>query len=492
MAYCQRLIAALLAALLAYTPTAWAAYATAPTPAGFGGVPGAWTVAAKPGDVTFQNLLKKAPFTPKDYGGSVAKLGSGYRYGTLARSTAATIVSLHPALRVGAGIAMWIGLAKLQWNASSATWEQEVTGEIPPDGGVYTAAFVINPGTQYYSKDAVCAAILAKFIAIGGVGEGCGAQRRAFVESCGVLVPSVAVIRVEGGSNGFGQCSPSQYLYPYTRAGDACPGGGAPPCPTVSYEPITPSQAATRLSQEPMPSTVPIELPPDTPLPIEGEPVNNPGPGTDMTPQTTRIPVGSPVPQADGTYKQPYVDIVPFPSPGDPWRVDVRPGDKVTTDGAPLPDPVPVKPGDPAPLPGTPPAVDPNDPNAKQRDPALQSLCEKHPGIAACAPYEPPPQPKDPVDPCLEHPERIGCLPPGELAPEQVANEDKQITLTPDGGWGSAGVCPPPRQITLAGGLSFQIPLDLLCDFARMIRPLIVAMAYLGAAMMLVGAARRE
>ncbi len=429
----KRLIAAILAALFAYTPTAWAAYATAPTPGGFGGSPGAWKVAAQAGDTTFQNLLKKAPFIPKDYGGTVAKMGSGFRYGTAARSVAAGIISLHPALRIAAGVAMWIGIAKLIYNSSTGQWEEEVQGVMDPDGGVYTTNFA--PGT-FYSRLEACDAVLQKskpLVAAGCVG------RTAVLNSCGPLTDPRIVIVHQGGVSGYGACPDAAYTYTYTRTADGCPGGGAPPCPTSEYVPITPEQAAAKLAQSPMPSSVPLELPPGTELPIEGEPVNNPGPGTNMTPQAVRVPVGDPVPQPDGTYKQPYVDIVPSPTPDQPWRVDVKPGDKTTTDGAPLPEPAPVKPTDPDPDPTAPPTYDPNDPTTKVRDPALQDLCEKHPGIAACAPYEKPPEPKDPIDPCVEHPDTLGCMPPGELTAEQVPNEDKQITLAPDGVWGPAG-----------------------------------------------------
>lgn len=487
MAYRQRLIAAFLALMFAYTPYGWAAYATAPTPAGFAGSPGAWKVAAQTGDTTFQNLLKKAPFIPKDYGGTVAKLGSGYRYGTLARAAAAGIISLHPALRIGAGIAMWIGLAKLIFNESTGQWEQEVTGTFEPDGGIYTTNYA--PGT-FYSRQEACEAVLSKFKTTLPA-TGC-AGRTGSLDYCGPLSDPRVIVRGSGGVGAYGVCDDSQYVFAYTRTAEGCPGGGAPPCPSVSYEPITPEQAALKLQQHPMPPSVPMELPPGTELPIDGEPVNNPGPGTNMTPQAVRVPVGQPVPQPDGTYKQPYVDIIPAPTPDQPWRVDVQPGDKTTTDGSPLPEPTPVKPTDPDPDPTAPPVYDPNDPSTKVRDPALQDLCEKHPGIAACAPYEKPPEPKDPIDPCVEHPDTLGCMPPGELTAEQVQNEDKQITLAPDGVWGPAGVCPQPRVVTLAGGFQLSIPFTALCSFAEMIRPLVIAMAYLGAALMVVGVGRKD
>lgn len=487
MAHSKRLIAVFLAFMFAYTPYGWAAYATAPTPSGFGGSPGAWKVAAQTGDTTFQNLLKKAPFIPKDYGGTVAKLGSGFRYGTAARAVAAGIISMHPALRVAAGVAMWLGIAKLIYNSSTGQWEQgiEEVG-FPPDGGVYTTNYA--PGT-FYSKAEACDAVLIKSRA--AVASGC-IGRTAVLTKCGD--DRMIDILHQGGVGPYGTCSDTGYSYSWTRASDGCPGGASPPCSTdtTRYEPITPEQAAAKLQTIPMPPSVPLELPPGTELPIEGEPVNNPGPGTNMTPQTVRVPVGDPVPQPDGTYKQPYVDIVPSPTPDQPWRVDVKPGDKTTTDGSPLPEPTPVKPTDPDPDPTAPPTYDPNDPTTKVRDPALQDLCEKHPGIAACAPYEKPPEPKDPIDPCVEHPDTLGCMPPGELTAEQVPNEDKQITLAPDGVWGPAGVCPQPRVVTLAGGFQLSIPFTALCSFAEMIRPLVIAMAYLGAALMVVGVGRKD
>lgn len=472
MAHSKRLIAVFLAFMFAYMPYGWAAYATAPTPAGFGGSPGAWKVAAQTGDTTFQNLLKKAPFIPKDYGGTVAKLGSGFRYGSAARVVAARVLFGHPVLLAGSlGLAAWAALSKVRWDNGTQQWQQIVEDGCTSGCLEYTFATASGWASS-----------------VSGAGSRWVAYSNSVQQDYGYSL------------NG---CGVSTCSFHYTNLWmpEAPPGDGTltqlqtrpGPATSGSYQPIsTPEEFAGLLEPQPMPSSVPLELPPGTELPIEGEPVNNPGPGTNMTPQTVRVPVGDPVPQPDGTYKQPYVDIVPSPTPDQPWRVDVKPGDKTTTDGAPLPEPAPVKPTDPDPDPTAPPTYDPNDPTTKLRDPALQDLCEKHPGIAACAPYEKPPEPKDPIDPCVEHPDTLGCMPPGELTAEQVPNEDREITLAPDGVWGPSGVCPPARVISLAGGFQLSIPFTALCSFAEMIRPLVIAMAYLGAALMVVGVGRKD
>jgi hypothetical protein len=73
-----------------------------------------------------------------------------------------------------------------------------------------------------------------------------------------------------------------------------------------------------------------------------------------------------------------------------------------------------------------------------------------------------------------------------------VPNTNKPLTITMDEGWGPAnGTCPAPRVIALSFA-SIPMPFDLLCQFANGIRPLIIAMAYLGAAFSFIGIGRKD
>jgi hypothetical protein len=122
-----------------------------------------------------------------------------------------------------------------------------------------------------------------------------------------------------------------------------------------------------------MPSTVPLELPYPTPLPIEQpSPWINPTPGENPQSQPLRIPTGQPTPVPNTNpqqYRQPYVDIVPAPTPDSPFRVDVKPGETTSTNPNPVENPTP----------------DAQDKPAEEQD---KSLCEKYPDIAACEKVE--------------------------------------------------------------------------------------------------------
>lgn len=454
MAFGSRLIAVVLAGMFSYMPTAWAFYAQASTPFGFSGSAGNWLYAAKRTDQIIGGIVRQAAASSVNVGGQSVRMAAAYRYGALAGRAAAGIIFAHPGLAIGTavGIAAWLALSKVRWDVPSQTWQKKVESDTsmcpaysgpPPRGSV----IAVPPGGVNLNFQCLS----------------------------------------DGGSQGAGYCGYyDKYAAGYST-GFACDAVAAQPVITVenpTWEPVTQPEFVSRLGSYPMPDTVPQELPEPSPLPIEGDPVLNPSPGTNPQPQPMRVPTGDPVPTANpGEWRTPYTDIVPSPAPSTPWRVDVKPGDIIQTSPTPLPDPTVVDPLAPSP-PGT--VVTPR--TEDQLD-----LCQKYPNSAMCQPPVEAPPVKDPIDLCLEHPEIVACQKLGDVpTPEVIPNDDKQIMLTPDAGWGSAGACPAPRHITLAGGMSFDIPLDLLCDFARMIRPLIVAMAYLGAAMMLVGAARRE
>jgi len=222
---------------------------------------------------------------------------------------------------------------------------------------------------------------------------------------------------------------------------------------------VTPPVEVPAPWPEPQPALQPLSVPPELPeavpmpWPVD-DPVINPGP--DGLPRPLRVPTGDPVPTPDPLkWKQPWVEITPSPTTDNPWRVDVKPGE--TLKDNPTPTPEPYTP-DPAP-----------DPNSTEKPPEQADLCEKHPDIIAC--------------------QKIDL---GTLDPVEPVDDKKTITMSPDAGWGRAGSCPSPRTVNLHGGLTLSIPLDLMCDFATMIRPLILAAAYLGAALMLVGAARKD
>jgi len=96
-------------------------------------------------------------------------------------------------------------------------------------------------------------------------------------------------------------------------------------------------------------------------------------------------------------------------------------------------------------------------------------------------------------DLCKLHPDALACQKLGDIPTQEVIpNEDKQVNLTPDTGWGASdAACPAPRVMTLQGR-SIPFEFDLYCQFARGVRPLFIGFVFLSAALMLVGMARMD
>lgn len=197
----------------------------------------------------------------------------------------------------------------------------------------------------------------------------------------------------------------------------------------------------------PLPDALPQALP--IPLPVE-KPILNPSADPEPKPQPLRVPQGEPQPVPNTSpeqYKTPVVDIVPSPTVDDPWRVDLQPKDVIKNDSTPIPE-------------------GPPDVSAKPED-KTPGLCDMYPDILACAKLE------------LDTPDS-----------DQVREKEIDITLNPDGGWGGgAGSCPAPRHLK---GANVDFDLKGVCDALGMLRPIILAFAWLAAAGILVGASKKE
>lgn len=85
------------------------------------------------------------------------------------------------------------------------------------------------------------------------------------------------------------------------------------------------------------------------------------------------------------------------------------------------------------------------------------------------------------------------CLTERGTMPDAIplVNIEKSVVIAKDAGWGpDTGTCPPPRQIVLSFA-TIPLPLDVLCQFALQIRPFVVGLAYLSAALAFVGLGRK-
>lgn len=201
-------------------------------------------------------------------------------------------------------------------------------------------------------------------------------------------------------------------------------------------------------------------------LPYEAEPIINPSPGPDPQPMPFRIPVGDPIPRVDPDtgridWVQPGLEMQQLGTPADPLRLDTRP---VET-----------------------PVAGPKGEELKPEKPAKPTTGTETPAPGGGgAPLDP-----DKLDPCKLHPDILACQKYGEIKePPKMGEQLIQMDIRPYGG-ASAGSCPAPRQVSFFGR-PLSISYQPICDFATMIRPLIIGLAYLSAALIFVGAARRN
>jgi hypothetical protein len=172
------------------------------------------------------------------------------------------------------------------------------------------------------------------------------------------------------------------------------------------------------------------------PVPIEAPQLN---------PAPVDQPLGEPYidPVTNKTVQQ-RARVTPMPTEDDPFRVQISP---YQADVAPAPAP---QPGDPVPS----------------------------------------PKDEQPKDPCLENPTRVGCLDAG--TPEDSTLETKAIpmTVTPVS-VGGAGSCPPDKTFS-AMGKQMTFSYGAICSGATLMRPIVLALAWLIAAYIVAGSIRES
>ena len=260
---------------------------------------------------------------------------------------------------------------------------------------------------------------------------------------------------------------------------------------TTSFVPINEQEFIDRLKDKPIPQGLPQLLP--IPLPVN-PPVLNPSPTPSNDPNYQPVsvprfvPVGDPYPDPvnPGKWKQPYIEIWPSPTPDSPWRVDVRPREVTNPDSRKMTNPNRdpalkpdyLKPGDtgydPVKDPTSPdydPSKDPNadptkTPKTKEAADKTPLLCEVFPDIAACA-----------------------KLDTAQVVP--IPDKQVDVQITKESGFGNAGSCPAPKTLALKHA-AIEFSYQPYCDFATGIKPLIIALAWLAAAAMVIGVARKD
>lgn len=378
--------AGLLAALVFNFQVALANYAQATPPPG-------WSAPTAGSSATFQSLLNK-PANVQTANGTFesllnkpARIDSAGRISTASSfqsllnrpvsslsSTAPTTLKLagnagrvmagyifmHPAVRIGMGVAALLPLAEIIWDASTNQWRA-----IDPMGDYERRVwFYGQPEPNFTTPDAACNYVYtSRNVAKEGfsfVGSRMTSPERA-----------ICVWR----RNSDGQNVDSVTLDSEVRKGQGCSGGNAGD--GCMGDPLDEEEFARRILNPanqpgwptspgwPFPSSVLDET--GIPVPVD-DPVINPG--SNGKSQPYYIPIGDAVPNpkydpsapqspSNQPWLRPGVVVVPAPVPGDPWRVDVQPVDN------------PPDTKDPGTDPGT---------GGDESD-----LCEKHPDILACA-----------------------------------------------------------------------------------------------------------
>lgn len=102
--------------------------------------------------------------------------------------------------------------------------------------------------------------------------------------------------------------------------------------------------------------------------------------------------------------------------------------------------------------------------------------------------------PEETDDPCLAHPERLGCMEKGEIpAAPDLEGEDKAISIVADSGWGAdTAACPADLTTTTrTGAMLVSFSFKPACDAADTFRPLVIGLAWLAAVLIALGVGRK-
>lgn len=97
------------------------------------------------------------------------------------------------------------------------------------------------------------------------------------------------------------------------------------------------------------------------------------------------------------------------------------------------------------------------------------------------------PTAQDPADPCTSDPSRLGCVKLGDPPDDKIPRNNKTVTFMPEV-IGLGASCPAPVQLPHGQQISYQT----VCDGVVQARPLIIAMGFLMAGGIMLGALRPQ
>lgn len=98
----------------------------------------------------------------------------------------------------------------------------------------------------------------------------------------------------------------------------------------------------------------------------------------------------------------------------------------------------------------------------------------------------------DPKDPCELNPNRVGCLDADTPDAPDINNNDKNISIVPQGGFGSDNAtCPADKTYTLRLMGTITVSWEPICQLASGLRLIVIAMAWVSAILIAIGITKR-
>lgn len=417
------------------------AYVSPSPPPGFGGSPGSWTF-TPPSPAEQVGKIMRGP--GPSVGGAATR--GAFRLGPGAARALAGAGAR--ALIPGVGLALTVAwLASNCFEKQGGQWVRTCGPglEVPPqsDGNEYSIVDDGGGDLWFPTREEACKAFLVRHKAAQPAYT--FPYRSVNGSSCYFDIFQGSSLLQSNASRSMrartSSCPPGWYVTPAGCMFDF-------PKPVVTPEQIEEEMAPKELPQQ-LPPGFPYPLDPTAPFIFEPDTANPPNAQPLRVPQGNPIPIPNTNPQQ---YRQPVTRFTPAPTAQDPFRLDARPEDLTSTSPTGMTEPQTVTSGSP-----------PGD------KPEQFDLCKEHPDILACQVFK-----------------------PDELQPLPVPNENKNLAITPDSGWGaSSASCPADKHATLSfGPIAFSY--EPLCLFANGIRPMVIALAWFSAALTFFGFARKD
>lgn len=426
-----------------------AGYAQLAAPPGFSVSGGGFGYAAAANDAVFGQVIHQPGGLTANVGGQAVKMPAAYRLAANAPRIAAAAIYLNPYVRTGVAIAAWLGAGKFVWDEASKQWTKTTDTEQIIEAFEYSKS---GNNRWFPSAQAACADWVSSingnggFYTSGGSASGLTCNYRISVNQKDWFSDSTTLDK---------RARPCPAGWTSTPAGCLLK--------TSEVKTVTQPEFEDALSPLPMPDKVPLELPPNTPLPVE-QPFINPEPGPNPAHRPHFVPTGNPVPNpnynpnavpspTNQPYLQPGVRIVPTPTPSNPWQVDMQPVDRPVVSAEPNPEPQP----DPEPGDGD-----------KPKPEDQQSLCEKHPDILACS------------KPDFDTPE------------DEIPRETRDVSYQPESLFGG-GVCPSNKTLSIYGMQLTVWDWQEACGYITgYFRPVILVLCAFAAFVIVSGGARQS